>query len=293
MRSDIGFEIPERLGRLSDSVAGKVLTPSVVNGGPLPQATLISNSTEPPDDSPRWNAAEVRALVEEAMERFIDERPTTSDAWLAPRLHYTLRLTRAEASDSGLWNFIALRVAPDYVRWRWGKDRGGQVSVRQAARFSGRWDIQCFSRLWWAAELFRDGEDYRPVVVACSNQDVLNTVLRLNMNHHRPSAQALVELVEKKTVSTGREVNGLVKAAGAAGSTLTYEVIAPDEPKDYEALQQWIDAIESDPVWNPNSLPQGPIDGSVPYRSVQRLAEWFEELFETAPVRGKLNETAE
>ncbi|MFD3310955.1 DUF6339 family protein [Streptomyces sp. NPDC058694] len=292
MTEDSKFDIPETLGRLSDSVASKVLTPSVVNGSPLPQTTLISNSTAPPDDSARWNAEEVRALAEEAMERFAKERPTASDAWLAPRLHYTLRLTRAEATDSGLWNFIALRVAPDYVRWRWGQEKDGRAVVGQAARFSGRWDIQCFSRLWWAAELFRDGEDYRPVVAASSNQDVLNTALRLDMNHHRPSAQALVELLEKGTVRTGRDVNGLVKAAGAAGSTLIYEVIAPDEPRDYDALQQWIDAAESDPVWNPNSLPQGPVDGSVPFRSVQRLAEWFENLFETAPVRGKGTEEA-
>lgn len=281
------FEILERLGRIPDSVAAKVLTPSVVNGAPLPQTILTSNSTEPIDDSPRWNAHELRALLEEAKGRFMSERPTASDAWLAPRLHYTLRMTRAEATDSGVWNFIALRVAPDYVRWRWGQDKDGRAAVGQAARFSGRWDIQCFSRLWWAAELFRDGEDYRPVVTACSNQDVLNTALRLDMNHHRPTAQALVELLEKGTIRTGRDVNGLVKAAGAAGSTLVYEVIANDEPRDYEALQQWIESVESDPVWNPNTLPQGPVDGSVPHRSVQRLTKWFEQLFETAPIRGK------
>lgn len=281
------FDIPEKLGRISDSVAAKVLTPSVVNGAPLPQAILLSNSTAPIDDSHRWNAHEVRALIDEAMERFADDRPTASDAWLAPRLHYTLRMTRAEATDSEVWNFIALRVATDYVRWRWGHEKDGRVAVGQAARFSGRWDIQCFSRLWWAAELFRDGEDYRPVVAACNNQDVLNTALRLDMNNHRPTAQALVELLEKGTVRTGRDVNGLVKAAGAAGSTLVYEAIAPDEPRDYEALQEWIASVESDPVWNPSTLPQGPVDGSVPHLSVQRLTIWFERLFETAPVRGK------
>ncbi|MFJ4831510.1 DUF6339 family protein [Streptomyces sp. NPDC088747] len=294
MTADNKPTIPDRLGRLSDAVANKVLTPSVVNGAPLPQATLASNSTALVDDSPRWYTEEVRTLVEEAMERFASERPTASDAWLAPRLHYTLRLTRSEATDSGLWNFIALRVAPDFVRWRWGQEKNGRMVVRQAARFSGRWDIQCFSRLWWAAELFRDGEDYRPVSAACGNQDVLNTALRLDMNHHRPSAQALVELLDKGIVRTGRDVNGLVKAAGAAGSTLVYEVIAPDEPRDYEALQQWIESVESDPVWNPNTLPQGPVDGSVPFRSVQQLTNWFEKLFETAPIRGSETEdTAE
>ncbi|GAA3303438.1 hypothetical protein GCM10020295_52020 [Streptomyces cinereospinus] len=268
-------------------MAAKVLTPGVVTGAPLPQAVLTSNSTAPLDNSSRWNAEEVRALLDEAMERFETERPTASDAWLAPRFHYTLRMTRAEATDTGIWNFIALRVAPDFVRWRWGHEKDGRMVVGQAARFSGRWDIQCFSRLWWAAELFRDGEDYRPVVVACGNQDVLNTALRLDMTNHRPTAQAFVKLLEKGTIRTGREVNGLVKAAATAGSTLVYEVVAPDEPRDYEALRQWIETVDSDPLWNPHNLPQGPVDGSVPLGSVQRLTEWFEHLFETAPVRGR------
>lgn len=281
-------ELPEILGRISDSVATKVLTPGVVNdGAPLPHTLLIKNSDSPIDGSPRWNASDLRHLLEDTMERFHGKRPTFSDSWLAPRLHYTLRLTRAEATDSGLWNFIALRVAPDFVRWRWGREREGRIAVGQVARFSGRWDIQCFSRLWWAAELFRDGEDYRPAAKACSNQDILNTVIRLDMINHRPTAQALIELLDGDLIRTGRDVNGLAAVANAAGSTLVYEAIGPDEPRDYEALQDWIRAIATDPTYSQNQLPQGPVDGSVPYRSVERLTEWFRVLFETAPVRGK------
>ncbi|UNO44018.1 hypothetical protein KGS77_18465 [Streptomyces sp. MST-110588] len=260
----------------------------MVRGAPLPQAALINGSVDAFDESPRWKVEELRALLDEVLERFEGERPTASDAWLAPRLHSTVRLFRAEAADSALWNFIALRVGPDYVRWRWGKkSQGGRTVVGQAARFSGRWDIQAFSRLWWAAELFRDGDEYAPVVVACGNQDVLNTALRLDMNHHRPSAQALVRLLETEVVRTGRDVNGLVKAAGAAGSTLVYEALAADEPRDHEAVRAWIDAVESDLLWSPGGLPRGPADGKAPNHSVEKLTEWFANLFATAPVRGR------
>ncbi|MFK8847572.1 DUF6339 family protein [Streptomyces sp. Ac-502] len=280
-------EVPDKLGRLSDSVANKVLTPSVVKGAPLPQAVLANGTEDVFDDSPRWDTAELRSLFDEVLERFEGQRPTLSDAWLAPRLHSTLRMTRAEATESGMWNFIALRVAPDYIRWRWGRVESGRMVVGQAARFSGRWDIQGVSRLWWAAELFRNSDNYEPVVVSCANQDVLNTALRLEMNNHRPSAQALVRLLKKGVVRTGRDVNGLVKAAGAAGSTLVYEALAPDEPRDHEAVREWIHAAETDLLWSPSSLPEGPRDGDVPDRSTEKLTTWFERLFATAPVRGK------
>ncbi|MEU7152770.1 DUF6339 family protein [Streptomyces sp. NPDC045456] len=280
-------EVPVKLGRVSDSVANKVLTPSVVKGAPIPQSTLVNGTEDAFDDASRWEAAELRSLFDEVLERFEGQRPTVSDSWLAPRLHSTLRLSRAEAADSGLWNFIALRVAPDYVRWRWGKEKGGRIVVGQAARFSGRWDIQAISRLWWAAEIFRDGADYGPVVVSCGNQDVINTALRLEMNNHRPSAQALVRLLEKGIVRTGRDVNGLAKAAGAAGSTLVYEALAPDEPRDHEAVREWIGSVDTDLLWSVGNLPKGPADGSVPDRSIEQLATLFEQLFATAPVRGR------
>src|SRR5690348_3937505 len=47
-----------------------------------------------------------------------DEERSRADAWLAPRLHAALRLTRREAADRGVWNYLALVQLDDYVRWR-------------------------------------------------------------------------------------------------------------------------------------------------------------------------------
>ncbi|WP_353942806.1 DUF6339 family protein [Streptomyces sp. HUAS MG91] len=283
------FEYPDKIGRISDSVANKAVTRNLLDGGPLPIEMLVRGSTETTDESPRWEAAELRGLLEEAMSRFRDDKPSASDAWLAPRLHYTLRLTRAEAVDTTLWNFIALRVAPDFVRWRWGKVKDGRLVVSQAARFSGPWYKQSFSLLWWAAEIFRDGEDYRPVESACRNQDVLNTALRLNICHHRPTAQAMVELIEDGTIRTGRELNGLVRAVTTADSTLVYERLGPDQPRDHSIHQEWVETGHLDSVYDPERIPTGPMDGSVPYRSVEELSKLYKELFKGAHVRGKKN----
>ncbi|MFC5724761.1 DUF6339 family protein [Streptomyces gamaensis] len=277
-----------RIGRLSDSSAARALTSGVLRGfEPIPRQRLMKSSAFPSDEE-RWDAEPILLLCQEAVQRFEGGSPTAADAWLAPRLHYALRLTRAEAADSTLWNFLALCVAPEFVQWRWGRPKeGGRLEVGQAARFAGPWHTQCFSRLWWAAELFRDGDAYEPVVVACGNQDVLNTVLRQELVLHRPAAQALARLLETKVLNTGREVNGLAKLAYAASSTLIYEVLAPDEPQDADALRDWIESLEDAVPAPGDRLPVGPDDGRVDLRSVDALMKWFERLAAVAPVRGK------
>lgn len=278
--------IPEKIGRLPDSVAARAITPRVLQGFETLSISSFKEKIEDPvDDTARWDAGPVRELLVEARQRFGGASPTAGDAWLAPRLHYTLRLTRAEASDTSVWNFLALCLAPDFVQWRWGRGESGR-EVGQAARFSGRWDLQCFSRLWWAAELFRDGRNYGPAELACTNQDILNTVMRQEMTQHRPAAQALLRL-HRGTARTGRDVNAAAAVANAAGATLVYEAMAPDELQDAEALQEWIRAAGADPAVQYDTLPQGPNDGSVPSRSADILTTWFEKLFADAPVRGK------
>lgn len=278
--------VPARIGRLPDSVAARAITPRVLQGYETLSLSSFEGKTESPvDDTARWDSGPVRELLVEARRRFAEQAPTASDAWLAPRLHYTLRLTRAEASDTGVWNFLGLCLAPDFVQWRWGRGESGR-EVSQAARFSGRWDLQCFSRLWWAAELFRDGKNYGPVELACGNQDILNTVMRQEMIQHRPAAQALLRL-HRGAARTGRDVNAAASVANAAGATLVYESIAPDELQDAEALREWIRAAGDDSLVQYDTLPQGPNDGSVPHRAAEALTTWFEKLFADAPVRGK------
>lgn len=278
------------LGRLSDQSAAKVISQAFVDDDArLPESRLRKEASYPFPQEPRWATDDLIPLLEEAVDRHKDDRPAAMDAWLAPRLHSTLRMTRAEATDNQLWNYIGLVVAPDFIRRRWGKPHAdGRRPVGQSGRFNGPWHIQCFSRLWWTAELFRNGDDYGPVVTAAGNQDVINTVLRQDMINHRPAAQALVRLAAAGTVKTGREVNALAQAARLASSTVVYEVTAPDDPgdRDRDALQAWIESPDA-VFWSRDKLPRGPLDGRVQESSVQWLASWFEELFRTAPVRGR------
>ena len=281
--------VPERLALLSASAVDPFLTEELLKGEQVHGGIDLAKVVESlPDDDARWSVEQIRSLVEDAMFEFREDR-TRADAWLAPRLHATLRLTRREAADKRLWNHIALAVAPDYVAWRHLSEPTAKRPERRIApeRFRGPADRQCFSRLWWAAELFRNGPDYAPVEVACGNQDLIHTVLRGGLVDHRPTAQALVRLLRNGQVTGGREVNGLSVAINAAGATLIYDVLAPDAPKDPTRLRDWIaEAGSALPVGRHN-LPEGPDEDPVPEDSVAALTTYFTELFETAPVRGR------
>ncbi|GLX40275.1 hypothetical protein Sros01_63480 [Streptomyces roseochromogenus] len=284
-------ELPPTLGLLSDASVAKYLSRAVQTGQERPPQVALRKASETLGDAHRWRTEPVRVLVEEAVRRFEDDR-TAADGWFAPRLHATLRMTRAEAADSRLWNFLAMVVAPDYVAWRHrASDTDAGPGTATAARFSGPHYTQAFARLWWAAELFRDGADYRPIETACRVQDVLQTTMRLDVIDHRPTAQAILKVLERRLAAgvprPGDQVNALSAAVNAAGSTLVYDVLAPDRGIDTDALQDWIDEAEDAAAAPWDRLPEGPHDGGVPRSSVDALVPIFEQLLVEAPLRDR------
>ncbi|UYQ62305.1 DUF6339 family protein [Streptomyces peucetius] len=281
--------LPQRLGLLSATAADPFLTEDLLKGTRGHGGVDLAKVVEPmPEEDPRWEVEPLRELVEDAMHEFQDNR-TRADGWLAPRLHAALRLTRREAADRRLWNHFAMAVAPDYVAWRHppAPAQGRSEPRINVERFKGAPDRQCFSRLWWAAEMFRNGKDYSPVEVACANQDLIHNALRRDLIDHRPTAQALVRILERGVAGTGRDIEGLMTAINAAGATLIYDALAEDEPRDPEVLRQWIAEAASAPPVPRHSLPDGPDEDPVAEKSVVALTDYFADLFETAPVRGR------
>ncbi|MEU8498009.1 DUF6339 family protein [Streptomyces lavendulae] len=282
--------LPERLALISDVQAAEFLSAGVLEGSEDVPSIALNKLAEPlAGVDARLELHRVRDLIDDTLARFRAERSTAADAWLAPRLHETLRLTRREAAEKGFWTYLSLGVAPDYVVWRHLSEpkADGSPGLVARDRFVGPHYKQSFARLWWAAELFRDGPDYQPAVVACGNQDMLNSALRLDVIDHRPTAQALVRLLERGTVRTGREVNALTAAVNAAAATLMYDVVAPDAERDGEALRDWTERAASALPSPRNELPDGPEEERVPQSAVQNLVTHFEELFADAPVRGR------
>ncbi|SED29562.1 DUF6339 family protein [Streptomyces sp. TLI_105] len=281
---------PQVFALLPDAAVTKHLTRGIQSGLELPPQVALARACVAYDaeTAGRRRTAPVRELLDEAMRRFTDDR-SAADGWLAPRIHATLRMTRAEAADSRLWNHLAMIVAPDYVVWRHkGVDSADGRGIAPAARFSGIHYTQAFSRLWWAAELFRDGHDYAPVVTACRLQDILNTTLRLDVIDHRPTAQAMIRVIgdflDAGVTRPADHVNAFSAAVNAAGSTLMYDVLAEDVDPDTDELFEWIEAGVGEAVdWD--WLPEGPHDGRVRAAAVDALLPLFEKLRVEAPLR--------
>ncbi|MEU6979522.1 DUF6339 family protein [Streptomyces sp. NPDC046371] len=282
-------DLPPVLALLPDAAVAKYLGRGIQSGRERPPQVALTRACLAYDGrtAERRRTAPVRELLDEAKRRFADDR-YAADGWLAPRLHATLRMTRAEAADSRLWNHLAMIVAPDYVVWRHkGVDSTEGPGIAPAARFCGPHYTQTFSRLWWAAELFRNGDDYGPVVTACRIQDVLNTTMRLDVIDHRPTAQAMIrvigDLLDAGVARPGDRVNAFSSAVNAAGSTLMYDVLARDVPPDLDELHDWIEAGVGEAVdWD---RPEGPRDGRVDATAVAALLPLFEKLRAEAPLR--------
>jgi hypothetical protein len=214
---------------------------------------------------------DLRRLIDEAMRRFGD-RPPASDAWLAPRLHACLRLTRAEAAERGLWAWLATSEYAYYTMWRW-PGRGEEEedpTLRGTAvkRFVGSDRDNAIARLWWGAELCRDGGDYGPVVRAFLKQDVPNTWLALDAFHNRPCAQAALKLLPEMEA---RPINRLATAMDQILSTRRLDVIAPDRGPDPAASRDWIAGWSDIEDLLEDALPDGADEAPVPSEQVAAI----------------------
>ncbi len=205
------------------------------------------------------------------------------DSWLGPRLHASLRLPRRIAADLGIWLHLGLTIGFDYTFSRFGP-------VPERSRFTGGRDKHALARLWWTTELFRNGSDYEPCLVGLGNQDIVNTIVRIDAAHHRPTCLAVARVRRRGDSSapmTGREANALSSAINCTATTLMLPNLVPDAPTAPDNVASWIaeaDAFNIQDYYD--ALPEGPDEERVPDSSIAPLAELFADLLASAPVRG-------
>jgi uncharacterized protein DUF6339 len=226
-----------------------------------------------------------KTVVVEAVSRYSTGNPAQSDRWLGPRLHAALRLTRREAANKGVWRYLGVVAFPDYVRWRFKGDNEGSEDPPKAERFVGPEYKHALARLWWMAEMFRDGPDYGPAAKALSNQDIVNNLFRMGIAHHRPTVLGAIEVLfpAEGEERTGREANALAKALNTTASTVLLGALAGDEPFDEDARTRWIsEATDYDPGLFLGEIPAGPDDPPAPSASIEKMRNLCRELLAEA-----------
>jgi hypothetical protein len=217
----------------------------------------------------------LRAVIGHAMRRL---EPRQSDPWLAPRVHATVRLTRREAADRRIWPYLTVVELADYVRWRWRDLDHGEVPV-PIDRFLGEDSKNALSRLWWAAELTRNGADYRPTVRALSESRFLVSWLKLNALHHKAVALAAVEFLDSLPADGPRDRQGKVmaRALNVVLRTLSLDALSASAAPDAEAVRDWC-TERVDETTMISDLPRGPDEPPVPEREVAAVRAVLDRL---------------
>jgi len=227
---------------------------------------VLSAFVEPFDRDITLRAA--TAVVDETMQRFSSKQrewESESDAWLGPRLHAALRLTRHEAADQTIWYYLAAYAFPDYVAWRWPSrslDRFFSAQVKKHA----------FRRLWWSAELFRNGSDYELAEVSLSRTDFSNTILTLDAIHNRAIALAVARFWKGNKL-TGRQAVAFSTQLNTTAVTVALDRVAPAQYLSASTIGKWLYAqpVPEDIVVSPD----GPDDEQVSEKEIGDLLAVF------------------
>jgi hypothetical protein len=113
------------------------------------------------------------------------------DAYIAPRLHYALRLPRQAAADPGIWSWLASTVYLQFLRHRFPKSEEGSW-WRYTSKDLLRNGV---SRLWWGAEMIRSGPDYSLVPIALRQVRSFQFISELKYSWHRECARAFTRVL--------------------------------------------------------------------------------------------------
>ena len=118
-------------------------------------------------------------------------QPDEMDPWLAPRLHSALRIPRRLATDEGVWTWLAFQCQL-FVEARFRK---GKKSLHPW-RYRGAWSRNAISRLWWGAEMTRNGPDYSAVTLCFARTRTAQFALELMYSWDRAAAIAFSRVAE-------------------------------------------------------------------------------------------------
>lgn len=208
-----------------------------------------------------------------------NEEKNGLDGWLAPRIHAALRLPRNLALDSRLWTWLALTYGRGYMALRWPVQ---EEKTKSAWRYTDKSLRNGLSRLWWGAEMVRDGADYRYVEPLFHRTRTAQFALELSYSHYRPAAIAFVRVAENipsrkgRKILTDEQMTKLSTRLNAQLSLYSLEGFTTFEEDD-EPMLDWYFSTPSKPL-SDGTLPKGPPSAIVPPKVLEDFEDWLTEL---------------
>lgn len=155
----------------------------------------------------------------------------TIDAELASEVRKHLGFTREQASHDGVWRYLAVVEFPDFVRYRWPyPDEKSNRTFRSARDKFLRPARDLYGnalvRLWWMAELTRDGDDYSLTRAALGHQELANDVFDRGYARYPPAVRATVDELSDASSSV---VSDTTTRLNHALSTIRLESLSESE----------------------------------------------------------------
>ncbi len=139
-----------------------------------------------------------RPIALDALDRVLDAILGETTPWdpaidrlAAPAIHRALPLTRREAADPAIWRFLAVVHRPDFVRHRW-ENRSWATMRARFWRPGTRPDSNAIARLWWIAELTREGDDYDLTERVLARQPLATNLFSRELSSYRPAVEAFM-----------------------------------------------------------------------------------------------------
>jgi hypothetical protein len=161
---------------------------------------------------------------------------------VAPAVHRELDLTRRQASDIGIWHYLAIVWRPDFVRHRWPWEDTQRTETSMREKFLGSaTDLyaNAFHRMWWHAELTYDSEREDPYALTrevASFQRLADWLFDPGFARYKPLVVACGDALSDESTAV---VNKTVKRVNHAVSTIPIEGQSQDE------LRKIVDRVKS------------------------------------------------
>jgi len=199
------------------------------------------------------------------------------DPWLAPRLHCALRIPRRIAVDAAMWTWLALNCH-QFIEARFRQPN----RKIHPWRYYGGWSRNGLSRLWWGAEMTRNGASYEDVKHCFARTRTAQFALELMYSWHRPAAIAFCRVAEgvdgerltdarTRTLSTRLRVLLSLQCLEATGSRT---IDAEDEfDEDWAQHRPSLASL----MGELGSL-KGPSTGVCEEAAIDALAAWYREV---------------